>query len=133
MLEVENKVITLIRQWLESKLPDENISISSDLDNIPSSFPHVSIVEGDNANYQATIDTESNEKYVESMIDINIYTDDQTGRKAHAKQIANVIDEVMIKKGFNRIAKTQIPSDDLYRLNIRYQGVVDKDFYIYRR
>ena len=77
------------------------------------------------------------------MYTIEIYTDNMSGKKTLAKQIAAVIDEVMIGLRFQRMSFSPIPNvdRDITRYVGRYRAVVsrgitdgtDTEYYIYRR
>lgn len=133
MIDIENKVINSVSNALTAKYP--KIEVISDITLTPSKFPCVFIYEADNYIYTRTIDSGSNENHVQVMYEINAYTNDRTGKKNKCKEIFNVADEAMLNLGFERIAKTSIPTNNAtqYRIVGRYVGVVSKDNIIYRR
>lgn len=69
------------------------------------------------------------------MFEINIYSNKADGRKTECKAIAKVIDDVMFRMNFKRMALTPIPNMEdatIYRIVARYRAMTDGK-YFYRR
>jgi hypothetical protein len=69
------------------------------------------------------------------MFEINIYSNKADGRKTECKSIAKVIDDVMFRMNFKRMALTPIPNMEdatIYRIVARYRAMTDGK-YFYRR
>ena len=131
MIDCENEVLTRIARVLRVKFPC--INIAGEYVNAPSSFPHVSITQSDNSvvSEQMTGSVEM----AQVMFEINIYSNKADGRKTECKSIAKVIDDVMFKMNFKRIALTPIPNMEdatIYRIVARYRVMTDGK-YFYRR
>lgn len=131
MIDCENEVYTRIARVLRDKFP--GINIAGEYVNAPSSFPHVSITQSDNSvvSEQMTGGAEM----AQVMFEINIYSNKADGRKTECKSIAKVIDDVMFKMNFKRIALTPIPNMEdatIYRIVARYRVMTDGK-YFYRR
>ncbi|MCI6363778.1 hypothetical protein [Intestinimonas butyriciproducens] len=131
MIDCENEVYTRIARVLRDKFP--GINIAGEYVNAPSSFPHVSITQSDNSvvSEQMTGSAEM----AQVMFEINIYSNKADGRKTECKSIAKVIDDVMFKMNFKRIALTPIPNMEdatIYRIVARYRVMTDGK-YFYRR
>ena len=131
MIDCENEVYTRIARVLRDKFP--GINIAGEYVNAPSSFPHVSITQSDNSvvSEQMTGSAEM----AQVMFEINIYSNKADGRKTECKSIAKVIDDVMFKMNFKRIALTPIPNMEdatIYRIVARYRVMTDGT-YFYRR
>ena len=131
MIDCENEVYTRIARVLRDKFP--SINIAGEYVNAPSSFPHVSITQSDNSvvSEQMTGSAEM----AQVMFEINIYSNKADGRKTECKSIAKVIDDVMFKMNFKRIALTPIPNMEdatIYRIVARYRVMTDGK-YFYRR
>ena len=131
MIDCENEVYTRIARVLRDKFP--GINIAGEYVNAPSSFPHVSITQSDNSvvSEQMTGSAEM----AQVMFDINIYSNKADGRKTECKSIAKVIDDVMFKMNFKRMALTPIPNMEdatIYRIVARYRVMTDGK-YFYRR
>ena len=131
MIYCENEVYTRIARVLRDKFP--GINIAGEYVNAPSSFPHVSITQSDNSvvSEQMTGSAEM----AQVMFEINIYSNKADGRKTECKSIAKVIDDVMFKMNFKRMALTPIPNMEdatIYRIVARYRVMTDGK-YFYRR
>ena len=131
MIDCENEVYTRIARVLRDKFP--GINIAGEYVNAPSSFPHVSITKSDNSvvSEQMTGSAEM----AQVMFEINIYSNKADGRKPECKSIAKVIDDVMFKMNFKRMALTPIPNMEdatIYRIVARYRVMTDGK-YFYRR
>ena len=131
MIDCENEVYTRIARVLRDKFP--GINIAGEYVNAPSSFPHVSITQSDNSvvSEQMTGSAEM----AQVMFEINIYSNEADGRKTECKSIAKVIDDVMFKMNFKRMALTPIPNMEdatIYRIVARYRAMTDGK-YFYRR
>ena len=131
MIDCENEVYTRIARVLRDKFP--GINIAGEYVNAPSSFPHVSITQSDNSvvSEQMTGSAEM----AQVMFEINIYSNKADGRKTECKSIAKVIDDVLFKMNFKRMALTPIPNMEdatIYRIVARYRVMTDGK-YFYRR
>ena len=131
MIDCENEVYTRIARVLRDKFP--GINIAGEYVNAPSSFPHVSITQSDNSvvSEQMTGSAEM----AQVVFEINIYSNKADGRKTECKDIAKVIDDVMFRMNFKRMALTPIPNMEdatIYRIVARYRAMTDGK-YFYRR
>ena len=131
MIDCENEVYTRIARVLRDKFP--GINIAGEYVNAPSSFPHVSITQSDNSvvSEQMTGSAEM----AQVMFEINIYSNKADGRKTECKAIAKVIDDVMFRMNFKRMALAPIPNMEdatIYRIVARYRAMTDGK-YFYRR
>lgn len=132
MIKVFNELYTLVKNELETNF--EGIKASSVYTNTPSSYPFVSIEELDNSIYEQGIDDGKLENFVNVDYELNIYTKG-TKRKSESDKILEVIDDILSSLGFVRTNTYPIPTNDetLYRVAVRYSGVVSTKKIIYRR
>lgn len=133
MIDIENEVITLVTDELFAK--GISASVESVLNLNPSEFPTVCVEEIENATYGLTADSFSNENHASVGYEINVFTNDVSGKKQNAKGILSVIDDMLIARGFSRISKTQMSLDNGTKMRIiaRYRAYVSKNQTIYRR
>lgn len=133
MIDIENEVITLVTDELFAN--GISASVESVLNLNPSSFPTVCIEEIENSSYGLTADNESNENHASVGYEINVFTNDVSGKKQKAKDILDVIDKMLISRGFTRFSKNALSLDNgtKYRLIARYRAYVSKTNTIYRR
>ena len=131
MIDCENEVYTRIARVLRDKFP--GINIAGEYVNAPSSFPHVSITQSDNSVVLEQMTGSA--EMAQVMFEINIYSNKADGRKTECKSIAKVIDDVMFRMNFKRMALTPIPNMEdatIYRIVARYRAMTDGK-YFYRR
>lgn len=133
MIDCENAVFTRIAEKLRSEY--EKINITGEYVNEPSTFPHVSIIMIDNTTIRNSLDGSSDYEAATVTFEINVYSNLQSGRKAQAKAIANMIDKEFKDMNFMRIALLPMPNlvdSGLYRITGRYSGCCDGETF-YRR
>lgn len=131
MIDCENEVYTRIAKVLREKFP--GIDIAGEYVKAPSVFPHVSITQSDNS-VIANKTTDSAEM-AQVMFEINVYSNKTGGKKTECKAIMNIIDEVLFKMNFRRLALTPVPNMEdatIYRIVARYRVATDGR-YFYRR
>ena len=124
MIDVENVIFTRLATAIRSAF--SGISVYGEYIETPASFPCVTVVEADNRVLESTRDLSGVEHYAKVMYEINVYTNDANGKKAKAKEISNVIDNVMSGLLFTRTFRGQTPNIDrtIYRITLRYEAVV---------
>lgn len=124
MIDIENIVFTRVKNAIRTAF--SGASVYSEYVETPASFPCVTIVEADNSVYQPTRDLDGVEHHAQIMYEINVYTNDSTGKKSKAKSIASVIDGEMSEMLFTRTFRGQTPNVDrtIYRITMRYVAVV---------
>ena len=124
MIDVENVIFTRLAAAIRSAF--SGISVYGEYIETPASFPCATVVEADNRVLESTRDLSGVEHYAKVMYEINVYTNDANGKKAKAKEISNVIDNVMAGLLFTRTFRGQTPNIDrtIYRITLRYEAVV---------
>ena len=129
MIDCENEVYTRVVTVLREKFP--GIDLTGDYTKAPSSFPHVSITQSDNAVIAER--TTGTKEMAQVMFEVNVYSNFQPGKKTECKKIMKVIDEVLFSMNFRRIVLTPVPNMEdatIYRLTARYRVATDgKNFY----
>jgi len=133
MIDIENEVITLVTDELFAQ--NITASVESVLNLNPSVFPTVCVEEIENSSYELSADSYSNENHASVGYEINVFTNDVSGKKQKAKSILDVIDRMLLARGFYRISKNALSLDNgtKYRLIARYRANVSRDNTIYRR
>lgn len=122
MINAESLIFNRVAERLRSEYPE--ISVYGEYVETPSSFPAVSLVEEDNSVVSSLMTTTNMENFVDVVYSVNIYSNKASGKKIEAKNIGDTVDEEMMKMGFTRTMRSQIPNIDrtIYRLTIRYVG-----------
>ncbi len=136
MIDVENDVFSTVATALRTAFP--GISVYGEYVETPAAFPAVTILEADNR-VLMSMRTVEIENAVSVMYEMNVYSNKGNGKKAEAKDITNVADEVFESLGFTRTFREQIPNlrdATIYRIICRYEGVVapgyDGNYLVYQ-
>lgn len=126
MIDIENEIYGSIAQALTKAYP--KVTSTSEYVAVPSSFPHVSIVEQDNYMPTERLDSSDTEKFAALMYEVNVYSNKSPGKKAECREIMSFIDKMMYAWNFRRIALSPIPNLEnatIYRLVARYRAETD--------
>jgi len=136
MINIFNEIYTALVNALstDEKTSTLGVENSSVYVNMPSKYPFVSMEEIDNSVYEKGSDCCEVENFANVYYEVNIYTRDPL-KKTNGNTIAEVVDNLLKSYGFVREYKNPIQSSDetIYRIIMRYHGVVSKDHTIYRR
>ena len=132
MIDVFNEIYNALVGRLA--LYDDTITTSSVYENMPTDFPFVSLEEIDNVVYQNGMNDCEIENFSDIDYEVNIYTQNAL-RKTKANDILQVVDTFFKELGFIRMSKNNLQdnSGNVYRIVVRYSGVVSKDHIVYRR
>lgn len=133
MIDIESEVFDTVFKALNES--EYDITMSSEFVAAPASFPSVSLIELSNVPMRRTMTQELHENHAIVMYEINVYSDKARGRKREAKNIAELVDNVMVSMGFVRTMYTPVPNyadGTIFRLTMRYSAVVGKDHVVYR-
>lgn len=133
MNTIENEVFTLVKNELITEFGVNNIEVTGEYNPTPSKFPCVYLYEADN--YNAGYDGCNHEVVTGVMYEVQVYTNKQSGKKAQAKNIMQVIDALLTRYGFTRTFMQQVPNMNdatIFRMVARYSAAVI-DNVIYRR
>lgn len=132
MINIFNELYTYLVNTLANY--DSNIKTSSVYQNVPTEYPFVSFEEIVDAVYSLTSDDCNIENHAQKEYEVNIYTQ-KPNKKSKADAIANIIDNMMSRYGFTRVSKNAIQdtNETIYRIILRYDGIVSKEHIVYRR
>lgn len=124
MIDIENLVIDKVFRAVNAAYP--NAVCYSEYVEVPESFPCVTLYEADNRSYRPSDDNQLSDHQSSVMYECNVYSDKQTGKKAEAKAIADIVDYTMLSMKFSRNMRSQIPNVDrtIYRVTMRFDAVV---------
>ena len=134
MIDAESEIFTAVSTPLREQY--KKIFVTGEYVNAPSTFPCVSLVEIDNASFRETMTQEGEETHAAVTYELNVYSNKQTGKKTECKQIAALVDSILIKLNFTRMMLEPVPNladPTIYRMLGRYRAVIDRDHTIYRR
>lgn len=132
MIDIFNQLYTGLTTSLVAYFP--NLKTSSTYTNSPATYPFVSVEEIGDSVYENGGDSGDIENFANKDYEINIYTTTPLP-KANADKIKKVVDDYMKAIGFTRTTCYPMPTNDekLYRIVMRYRGVVSKNKTVYRR
>lgn len=133
MLDFYDQIYSWLTLSLREQFPD--IVTSRTETTALSTFPAVSIAQKNSANYTRTRDADP-ENHVSVMYEINIYTNGETDKEQTAQKIRNYISDLMLSKGFNRTVCEpidNISNMSIYRIVMRFTGIIGKDNFVYSR
>ena len=130
MIEIENAVIDSVSQMLKKRFKLKADAIRSVHLNTPPCFPCVMIYESSNSTLEATCD-EQGEHHINVRYTVEVYTNDATGKKQKAKEIASAIDDHLIALGFFRGSKQYTfgtNESTVFVITSSYRGVVGESY-----
>ena len=124
MIDVENLIFDRLADIVRTVSP--SAAVYGEYVEAPAAFPCVTIVEADNRVLERTRDLDAIEHYAQIMYEVNVYTNDSSGKKSKAKSIANAIDNEMLAMHFTRSFRGQTPNIDrtIYRITMRFSAIV---------
>lgn len=132
MIDVESIVYSNVSKAVKEKFP--KAFTSGEYTDTPAKFPAVTITESDNTVLKRLRTNDRLENAVSVMYEVNIYTNTVGYKKLDAKKILSVVDAEMEEMGFTRTYCSPIANIQdatIYRIVARYDGVVDRDHWVY--
>ena len=134
MIDIEKAVIGEVSKALR-KVFGKDIYITGEIiTGVPSRFPAVCVREASNIIYTKSRD-ENIENHDTLMYEADVFSNLEEGKKQQAKEIAEIIDSVFCSLGFTRTfcePVENLSDSEIYRIKLRFGGVVDKQYRIYR-
>lgn len=129
MIDCEAKVFQACADAFRAAYP--NGFIAGEYVAQPPKFPAVSVVEMDNNVDERAMDNGNIENAVNVMYQVDVYSNLNKGKKAQAKAIVALIDEVLAKYRFVRTFCNPIQNMNdatIYRMTARYRRrITDKE------
>ena len=125
MIDIEKQIYTPIAEKIREQF---NADVCSSYQKIPSSFPHVSIVEQDNYINKNHFDSGDVEKFATLMYEVNVYSNKGVNKKSECRAIIDVIDRYFVARNFRRLSMTPVPNLEdatIYRITARYTCETD--------
>lgn len=135
--DIESQVTNDLYELLTAEFPGIDIGTLSDP--IPMKYPYVNIKMSDQTPTSRFINSSRVIPYRDITIEIEVYTNLVSGRKAQAKSIMAVIDAEMLAMGATGTAlnpldlTNPVDNSSVFRLFARYRATVDKDGIFYSR
>lgn len=131
MIDFSNEIFNAVAQQLRSSF--KGVKVIGENVQSPTEFPTVTIDEIENVPVER--DSSKVEKYSRVRYRVQIFSNKKTGKRAEARQILSVADEMFAGWGFTR--KTYVPQPDVYnsavyQITATYEAVVDRNGIIYK-
>lgn len=133
MIDVETAVYARVADALRKKYGKNGIYVAGEYVDSPSKFPAVTILEADNRVYEKQR-TDYIENAAKLLYEVNIYSNKLGYKKSEAQEILNIVDQEMAGMGFTRTMASpasNLQDATIFRMIVRYEGVVDKEYRIY--
>ena len=123
MIDIENKVIDTVFKAVRATYP--SAQCYGEYVAVPAAFPCVCLYESSNTTYKRSLDTDLNEHQVVLLYECNVYSDKANGKKAEARNIANIVDAAMQGMKFTRTFMNPLPNLDrtIYRITLRWEAI----------
>nr|DAH66799.1 MAG TPA: hypothetical protein [Caudoviricetes sp.] len=138
--DIEPILLTAIRDALIKEYP--KVTVISEHQNKPSSFPCVMFYESNNSTFLRTTDN-LGEHHAEVSYMCEMYANNDKRKRSIVKNIAAIVDEVLVPLGFTRMSKAfEYRSNDstIAAITAVYHGIIgespssnNNDVRIYRR
>ena len=129
MIDVESKVFQACADAFRAAYP--NGFIAGEYVSQPPKFPAVMVVEMDNNVDERALDNGNVENAVNVMYQVDVYSNRNTGKKAQAKAIIALIDNVLAQYRFVRTFCNPVQNFNdatIYRMTARYRRrITDQD------
>ena len=136
MIDYETDIFNDVLTEFRTVYSADEVEVASETVKKPAFLPFVSIEEIGNYSDLKTADQDSSERLAVITYDVNVYTNDITGKKSRAKAILDVIDRSFVKRNFRRVQRDIVPNladATVYRIMGRYRAKIDENGNLYRR
>lgn len=131
MINKENEVFTRVRNAVLAEFP--NADVDGSYQQVPSTFPHVSLYMSDTYVPENAIDSSLEPEYMAMTFEVNVYSNSVSGKKQEAKKIMGIIFDTMYEMNFRMIVSSPVPNlndSSIYRQTARFEGMADaNNFY----
>lgn len=136
MIDYENKIFTDIYNVVTAYYPDAYVAAEEE--NVEPSFPAVYVSVADSYQTSQFVNSSRTENFRDIMVDVNVYSNLESGRKTQAKKIMKLINDEMLAMGFtgaalNVLNLTSLDNKLITRLFARYRASVDPNGIFYSR
>ena len=132
IIDIENQVYNIVRNCVITDYPD--IMVYGEYVRTPTIFPCIMVSEIDNSTYKKSLDNTNIENHSDILYQIDIYCNGDN-KKNICKSISKLINGELFSYGFVRIFNqptSNIEDTNIYRITLRYHGIVGKDNLIYK-
>lgn len=125
MIDVESVVFQKCADAFRAAYP--NGFIAGEYVSQPPKFPAAMVEVRSNTVERKAIDNGDIENAVNVMVEVNVYSNLNTGKKAQAKAIAELLDDVLKARRFARTFMNPVPNFNdatIYRMTAQYERLI---------
>lgn len=137
MIDFETQIINDLYNKIIAVFP--NATVGTIVDPTKITFPYVNIIVSDSAPTYRFVNSSRVEKYRDITIEVEVYSNLVTGRKAQAKAIMGLVDSELLAMGatgtsLNPLELTNpVDNSTVFRYFARYRATVDENGTFYSR
>lgn len=110
MIDIEPTLFDEVCEYIATQYPD--MRVENEIIMVPEVLPMVAIEEISNTIDRLTVDSGTNENYVNVDYEVRVYVSKSAGKRRKARNIMSYIDSWFIGKGFDRMNTSFIAFDD---------------------
>ena len=125
MIDIEAKVFQKCADAFRAEYP--NGFIAPEYVPKPPKFPAAMVEVKSNTVERRAMDNGEIENAVNIMVEVNVYSNLNTGKKAQAKAVAELLDDVLKARRFARAFMNPVPNFNdatIYRVTARYERLI---------
>lgn len=133
-MDVETELFDDVAKAVLAEYP--KAFVSSEHVEAPPQFPALSVVESDNVEDRAGVDSSGDEVRAALTYTVNVYSNSQAQAKGECKGILAIVSGVMRRSNMARTMASVVDNardPTIYRMTARYTGLVGRDGVMYRR
>lgn len=134
MIDFNNEIFSTVAADVRDRFPEAKIT--GEYTRSPATFPMVTLDETQNVTVDSLMDSSHAENFAGLQYRLQVFSNKQSGKKAEARAIFAVADEVMRGMGFRRTSYSTTPEiydSTIYCITANYEGVVSAQGYMYKR
>lgn len=132
MIDKSNEIFTHVKNELQQDYP--SLYVVGEYVDTPSQFPCVTLDETSNI---PTHKTNSNEiEYASVQYRVQVFSNSATGKRKECRDIFSKVDSILYNLGLYATSYMTTPTNigaSIYQITAIYNGVIDKNGYIFRR
>lgn len=134
MIDKSNEVFHNVAYAVRAEHPAA--TVTGEYTRRPSKFPAVTVDETSNVMVDWLEDSSNEEKFAGLTYRVQIFSNQQNGKRAEARKIFITVDTEMRRMGFRRVAYSVMPEiydSTIYSITATYEAVVSAAGYVYKR
>lgn len=134
MLDFNNEIFTTVANSV--RVNHTGTTVTGEYARTPSKFPSVTLDETSNVMVGWLEDSSGEEKFAGVTYRLQVFSNNQSRKKAEAREIFATADAEMRRLGFRRVSFTTTPEiyeSTIYQITATYEAVISAAGYVYKR